>query len=433
MQAFTPIFPAPATNETSEGGFTQAVTEHSLPALDKPVDSGVLFQPVFPENGDAQLSAELVASALTLPISLAAHSRTEMWQQPDSLTPPDASEKPAAEEESTGYETPVTYEQLAKVMGLAILSDDAESDETGEAELVQTTQVDAEADGIIIPAPHPLAGVYVPQPADAKEGVDLSCLAGNSRFRVREASKPAGEKETSVSGQPKPSKSEKRKAKTARSVSIEHLQPDADAQAEAAKENERLNNVYLQSQRGQDYLKQAMATSVKREDGVDHINISTDAQRGLGKALEMNAHTPFVHPELGAFESVGGLWFYVGGEAQDDVFRTLHGYACLHYGRNVRMREVQGFHTIIAEATWIKVISNPRLANAMRDCNVPFESYVYKNGRREGDPRIPAPTTLGQWYVPVMESIRQALRELQRNPDGEVFPDFSFLNTAHRR
>jgi hypothetical protein len=184
--------------------------------------------------------------------------------------------------------------------------------------------------------------------------------------------------------------------------------------------------VIPRSEKAKDYLRQAMQNSYTDEDGVDHLNASSSAQTRLGQALDINAHTPFNHPDLGMFNSLGGLWYYVGGETQNDIFRTLFGQQCRTQGKKIRLREVIGFKTIIAEATWLKVIADPALTKAMTESSLPFRSY-----HLQGDLGLPVSTVTEEWYMYVLETIREVLQS--RAEGHEVaFPDFEYLDQPQR-
>ena len=45
-------------------------------------------------------------------------------------------------------------------------------------------------------------------------------------------------------------------------------------------------------------------------DGIDHINTYSKGKTELGKLLTNFAHTPFVHPKYGEFQSVEGFWYF---------------------------------------------------------------------------------------------------------------------------
>ena len=178
----------------------------------------------------------------------------------------------------------------------------------------------------------------------------------------------------------------------------------------------------LQSDKSRAYLREAMETAKRSEDGGDHINTSYCAKTHLGGALDVNAHIPFHHPDLGPFASVGGLWYFLGAETQDEVFRTLHSRECRMRGKALKMREVKGFKTILAEATWIKIVGQEKLAEAVRDCTLPFRCYYLL-----GELALPVRSENEEWYCAVLNAIRTTLQGMQYSADAPQFPDFDFL------
>lgn len=166
--------------------------------------------------------------------------------------------------------------------------------------------------------------------------------------------------------------------------------------------------------------------SHEREDGVDHINASDDGLTELGLLLDINAHTPFLHPELGRFASLGGLWLYVRSVQKEDTLRYIRGKNCRSAAKKLQVVNVTGFKTIIAYATWFKIASNQKLVNLMVDSKLPFANYFYF-----GELRIRRQTSESVWYVNILEEVRRTLKlrneQFFENGQQPVWPNFSFL------
>lgn len=170
-------------------------------------------------------------------------------------------------------------------------------------------------------------------------------------------------------------------------------------------------------------------------DGVSHLNTSATARTELGKLLDLNSNSKFVHPDLGQFACLGGLWYWLCGD-QDDKLRTLCGSKLRYECRGYKTHQVEGFHTIIAEATWYKVIQNQKIIDLMiaSDSEMPFKCYylhtdlhsaiVHKNN---------------SWYMPILEEIRSVLKKNNDiltagvtngktiSPDDLITPNFDFV------
>jgi hypothetical protein len=152
----------------------------------------------------------------------------------------------------------------------------------------------------------------------------------------------------------------------------------------------------------------------EQDDGKTHINISEISKTKLGGLLDVNARTPFEHGELGKFNCLGGLWYYVIGD-QNDHFRTLFGRACKNKGSKIEAKTVPGFKDIIADATWVKVKSNPEIAQLIIESkDIPFASYYVHS-----DTKLPTTTKTGLWYIPILNAVRLALI------NNLEYPDFS--------
>lgn len=171
------------------------------------------------------------------------------------------------------------------------------------------------------------------------------------------------------------------------------------------------------------------------KDGIEHINFSSIGKTDLGKLLDINARSRINHPQLGLFESLGGIWYYLCGD-QNDMFRSMYGRKCNIMGKKAKQNFVEGFRTIMAEATWIKVIQNTDLTNMILQSEAPFVSYFI-----QGEPGIAVLTSQHNWYAPVLEEIRRALKQNQKitedfvateeapvlTPDMLVSPNFDFI------
>lgn len=163
-------------------------------------------------------------------------------------------------------------------------------------------------------------------------------------------------------------------------------------------------------------------------DGQDHINIAEKARTSLGRFLDINTRTPFEHPDLGHFESIGGLWYFIKVEDSREGFRKTYGRSNRILGKEHRQRQVEGFPIIIADATWIKILSNPGMAANLAKCTLPFKNYFLY-----GALNTVRHTPESYWYCAVINECRATLKKRAAaiaagNPDTDMIqPDFSFL------
>ena len=83
-----------------------------------------------------------------------------------------------------------------------------------------------------------------------------------------------------------------------------------------------------------------------KEDGVSHINVWSRGTTDLGRDLSNFAHTPFVHPRYGPFQSVEGFWYWLSTGQKEIKLRHLWGYLAKEEGK-VKVRiTTDGDHPI---------------------------------------------------------------------------------------
>lgn len=177
------------------------------------------------------------------------------------------------------------------------------------------------------------------------------------------------------------------------------------------------------------------SSKIEGVDAVDHINIHNDAKTELGRFLDMNSNTQFVHPEAGTFHSVGGLWHYIQTFPLVEEYRILTGAqlrrkvsALREEARNndnpdvPRPRNVKGFRTIIADAMWYKVTQNEKIVTLMAESTLPFEHYF-----TQGELNIRQYPSEGYWIVAAYEEIRRVIKLRLSTGDTSVQPDFTKL------
>lgn len=175
------------------------------------------------------------------------------------------------------------------------------------------------------------------------------------------------------------------------------------------------------------------SSTIDGVDGVDHINIHNNAATELGKFLDMNSHSPFVHPDAGNFQSVGGLWHYIQTRPLVEEFRILSGARVRAQAKKMkeesksnpnapRHTPIDGFRTIIADALWYKVTQNTNAVRLMAESTLPFEHYF-----RQGDLGIRQYPSEGYWICAAYEEIRRVVKHRLATGDADAQPDFSSI------
>lgn len=175
------------------------------------------------------------------------------------------------------------------------------------------------------------------------------------------------------------------------------------------------------------------SSTIDGVDGVDHINIHNDAVTKLGRLLDMNAKTSFVHPELGTFTCVGGMWHYIKTRPMVEELRVLHGAALRHKVSQMKKDALEdqyapqsvgvpGFKIIMADAMWHKVTQNAEVVQLMTESTLPFEHYF-----TQGALNLRQYPSEGFWTVAAFEEIRRVIKHRMETGDNDAQPDFSKL------
>lgn len=139
------------------------------------------------------------------------------------------------------------------------------------------------------------------------------------------------------------------------------------------------------------------------EDGVTHVNVSSQGRTKLGRLLSNFAHTPFTCAD-GRFASVEGYWYWLGvpaGHPQCERLRTLSGFDAKKLGRQLRAPDwstAPGFQDKIRAALRAKAAQHPRILELLTECSLPLAHYYVFNGR-------PKPAG-GEWILAEWDRIR---------------------------
>lgn len=191
-----------------------------------------------------------------------------------------------------------------------------------------------------------------------------------------------------------------------------------------AEENVSKTPALLRS-RTYDLVAKALNSTLQENDvdGKTHINVDDSAQTELGQQLSINAAGEFIHPELGKFKSIGGLWHYLKGD-NDDRLRTVAGHQLRDYIRKINAdRLIEGFYVIMAEAMWVKVQQMPKLAEQMAANELPYRFY-----RRQGTLAMQITNrAVSEWWCGVLEEITRTLKTRKAGQE-DAQPDFSYLD-----
>ena len=143
------------------------------------------------------------------------------------------------------------------------------------------------------------------------------------------------------------------------------------------------------------------------DDGKNHINIYSHGKTELGRLLSHFAHTPFVHPFFGPFNSMEGFWYYLKAATKDEKLRQLYGSEAKFYGKRLPSVRVKNFNILIVDANYHKVNQNPRLGNLLVQSTLPFDHYYVDNRINIGQK---VKLSGFEWLIEGFEVIRENIK-----------------------
>lgn len=155
------------------------------------------------------------------------------------------------------------------------------------------------------------------------------------------------------------------------------------------------------------------AKELAAKDGVSHINIDSGAKTGLGRQLDILAHTPFEHPVLGMFHSMEAFWCFVRSDYIRDDLRYGYGMRGKKLARSVKKTTwVKDFRLLIEEALYYKCVSRPTLFSAVKKSTLPFSCYYIREITTPGEERlIVIESKIAAWLTSSMENVRKMIQE----------------------
>ena len=144
-------------------------------------------------------------------------------------------------------------------------------------------------------------------------------------------------------------------------------------------------------------------------DGRDHINVYSQGKTSLGVFLSNWYRYSMVLGDLGRFESVEGLWYYLS--KRDERLRSMSGYAAKKLGSSllkIVTIDDKMFKTIIKIAIKKKVAGGPfyfQFANS----TLPFNHYyVFKDKQVDAG---------NKWVIEYLEELRTELKNNLKMPN----------------
>ena len=156
------------------------------------------------------------------------------------------------------------------------------------------------------------------------------------------------------------------------------------------------------------------------KEGEDHINISSQSLTQIGLLLDPSYYKVIDYPHIGKFSSVLNLWYWLKTFPLDDSLRKLSGLRLKNrMSGKCPTRNISNFKAIIAQATYMKLLSYPNTVAQFKalpsDCV--FLSYYIPKG---------SSLRICSSYASIVVEIATLLKKAI---DTGVEPDFTSLMT----
>ena len=158
------------------------------------------------------------------------------------------------------------------------------------------------------------------------------------------------------------------------------------------------------------------------DDGDMHINVSKNAQTDLGKLLAMESPLICNADNVGSFASMLGFWYFLSCPTVPR-FATLPGSRVHQFSRQEKalLRNMDNVRIYVAHHMWKTIQAYPDVGQALVDCTLDFDSYVYTFKENK---TVRTRINSSSWWVLTLKRIREALIS------GRAYPDFYELKPA---
>jgi hypothetical protein len=141
------------------------------------------------------------------------------------------------------------------------------------------------------------------------------------------------------------------------------------------------------------------------EDGVTHINVYSKAKTLLGQLLSNMAHTPFVHPKHGKFNSVEGLWWYLATGLCDDFYRTAKAFECKTRGPKSTLVDYSEFREDLKLGIVAKLASHANIMRLLLENQLPLTHYYWYG--QEGQVKKIIADKDNLWVIEFLNTFRE--------------------------
>ncbi len=187
------------------------------------------------------------------------------------------------------------------------------------------------------------------------------------------------------------------------------------------------------------------------EENVHFINISLHSSLELGKMLSPdhfsydkknpNKLKTFSHPIFGEFTSITNLRCYLNSFERNEYYRhctPMQASTTAYKNKNDHIENVENANALLAYAIWIKVSSDQKVCELLRNSELPFDCFklrtrVEKIGGEDVKVITRHRQKFSPFYVTVYDRIRSALllktepsfEDLRDNPNGNIYAKYA--------
>jgi hypothetical protein len=137
-------------------------------------------------------------------------------------------------------------------------------------------------------------------------------------------------------------------------------------------------------------------------DGLDHINVYSQAETMLGQQLSNFYESDCYYKDI-KFSSVEAFWYWwITAKCHDDL-KTLSGIDAKRIGKKYLVLDEPPSEEILREVYLSKLKNNKRLVKELRNSTLPFAHYyVYRDAKVNADRYL--------WTVKIWDDIRNELQ-----------------------
>lgn len=156
-----------------------------------------------------------------------------------------------------------------------------------------------------------------------------------------------------------------------------------------------------------------------KEEGVDHINISSQSKLKLGRILDPSYCCNIEYPHIGTFKSALALGYWLRSKDLDDKIRKLAGHKLKSYvaEHNLYNKRIANYTAIIANAVWIQIKGRSDVLDYIKSLDPSLTILSYYTHKSSG---IRITTNYAPMVVAISSEIIEAVKE-GREPDFTQF------------